>query len=126
MQAVSDETINRLREDSGMPTEPVEPDEGADEAARAAYDAAYQKYGADLATATREMNLRILSESVSKIEFADGRTVDHVTVSQLRTLREKLGDRQILMLVNAATLATVEEPEMQPPFWQRRSKTDQT
>lgn len=73
-----------------------------------------------------ELNIRIVSRAVVEIRFASGNVTTGITVERLRTLREKLGQRQILSLMNAASIATYQEPEIPANFSRRTSEDDQT
>lgn len=71
-----------------------------------------------------EANTEMVAAAVVKIEAANGGVVHGVTVAQLRKLRERMGQRQLQSLIDAATIATMSEPEIQPDFSRSTSKRD--
>lgn len=119
------------------PTAPEPPAKNAGETARRAHTVATQRHQAAMDQHTKdrrahsaakgayeaEMNLRGVAEAFDSIEFPDGRTVETITVEQLRTMRATLGDIQIHRLVVAAANAAVEEPVIPAPFSPRSSET---
>lgn len=126
VQAISEDQVKAIRETVPFPEPPPPVADDADKAVKSAHDKAIEVHNADFTKANNEANLLILVDAVTRIEFADGRTVDGVTADQLRKMRSTLGSRQMLSLVQAATLAALEEPEIPSPFSQRSSKTDRT
>lgn len=84
-------------------------------------------------------NFAILEQTVVRIEWADGRKVEAtfdtdnirvdkpaVTVAQLKQMRSRLGDVQYLRLLQASTLASMQEPVIPAPFLRSSSKTEKT
>lgn len=108
------------------------------EAEKTTYDGEFAIYAPKIKAFNRELNLHLVSAAVLKIEWPDGRvkaaelTDDYemvtpaVTVEQLARLRKRLGDLQIVRLLQASQLATLEEPELTAPFSQSSSQDDQT
>lgn len=90
------------------------------------YEAAVADYEPKAKAYSLELAYRTIAACVVKVEFADGRTIDHVTVEQVRRLRESLGERQILSLTTAAQLAALQEPEIPAPFSPRTSQDETT
>ena len=75
---------------------------------------------------SREENYRVIVAALVKVEFADGRTAESVTVEQMRGLHKKLGDLQLSKLARGVALATAGDLELPAPFSLRTSQTDQT
>jgi hypothetical protein len=96
------------------------------EAAKPAYDEAVKVYEAANAEYVTQLNLRILADAVERIDFANGRHRDSITVEQLEAMKKKLGERQLLKLIHASQLAHLAEPEIHAPFSPDSSETDQT
>lgn len=96
------------------------------QAAMDQYDAAMAEYEPKSKVFNLELTYRTIAATVVKVEFADGRTLDRVTVEQVRRLRETLGERQILSLSSAAQLAALQEPELPAPFSPRTSEEETT
>lgn len=96
------------------------------EEAKPAYDEAVKEYEAANDEYVTQLNLRILAEAVERIDFANGRSRDSITVEQLQAMKKKLGERQVLKLIHASQLAHLAEPEIHAPFSQDSSETDQT
>lgn len=71
-----------------------------------------------------ETNIEMVAAAVVKIEAANGATAHGVTVPQLRKMRERMGQRQLNSLIEAATIATMGEPEIKPDFSRSTSKRD--
>lgn len=90
------------------------------------YTAALPAYQEVLTAHADATNLRVISRAVVGIKFADGRTKDSITLAQLETLRERLGERQLLSLIQASQIATYQEPEIPAGFSRRTSEDDQT
>lgn len=86
------------------------------ETAKAEYEAALPDHQKAVAAYADELNLRIISVAVDRIDFASGRTQDTITVEQLRGLKKRLGERQLLKLIQASQLAMFQEPEIHAPF----------
>jgi len=76
--------------------------------------------------AREDENLRMIAKALVKIEFADGRIVESVTVDHLRRLHKQLGDVQLSKLAQGVAAATTGDPELPAPFLLRTSQTDQT
>ncbi len=96
------------------------------EAAMAAYAKDIAAYQTAATQYNAELNLRGVVEALVSITFADDRTVEAITVDQLRTMRATLGDIQILRLATAAQAAAIEEPVIPAPFLPRSSETPPT
>lgn len=96
------------------------------EAAKVEYDAALPDHQKAVGAYADELNLRIISAAVDRIDFASGRVQDGITVAQLRKLKKTLGERQLLKLMGASQLAMYQEPEIHAPFSQDSSEGDQT
>jgi hypothetical protein len=96
------------------------------EAAKPAYDEAVKEYEAANDEYVTKLNLHIIAAAVERIDFANGRVQDSITVERLLSLKKKLGERQLLKLINASQLALLAEPEIHAPFSQDSSETDQT
>lgn len=90
------------------------------------YDAAMAEFEPKVKAFNLELGYRTIAATVVKVEFADGRTLDRVTVEQVRRLRETLGERQIQSLITAAQLAALQEPEIPAPLSQRTSEDETT
>lgn len=69
-----------------------------------------------------EVNLNLIATAVVSITFANGAVTQGVTVDQLRKMRTKLGTQQVKSLLDAASLATLEEPSIPVPFSRSDSK----
>lgn len=95
-----------------------------DPAALAKHQKRQAKRAEEITAAVDEVNLNMLAESVIRIEGANGGVQQGVTVEQLRRMRERLGQRQVNSLLNAATLAVLVDPELKPDFSQATSKRD--
>jgi hypothetical protein len=96
------------------------------EAAKPAYDEAVKEYEAANAEYVTQLNLRIIAAAVERIDFANGRVQDSITVERLLSLKKILGERQLLKLINASQLALLAEPEIHAPFSSSDSQDDQT
>lgn len=96
------------------------------EAAKTEYNEAYPEHAKAVAAYADELNLRIIATAVDRVEFASGRVQESITVAQLRSLKSKLGERQLLSLINASQLAMYQEPEIPAPFLRTSSEDDQT
>lgn len=94
--------------------------------AKAEYEAAMVEHEPLAKAYNEELNYRVLSHVVERVEFADGRVIDGVTVDQLRRLRGSLGEKQILALFNAAMLAAMQESEIPAPFSRTTSESGRT
>lgn len=149
VRALNEDEVERIRKQEPELVEPVEPtkpkapealpDRPSDRQARAhtvaqqryeqelvEYETKRAAYEKELGEFSAEMNLRGIAAAVERIEFANGRVADGVTVEQVRQMKEKLGTRQITSLVTAAQLAAWSEPEIPAPFSRSSSKDDQT
>lgn len=96
------------------------------ETAKAEYEAALPDHQKAVTAYADELNLRIISVAVDRIDFASGRTQDSITVEQLRGLKKRLGERQLLKLIQASQLAMFQEPEIHAPFSRDSSEDDPT
>lgn len=96
------------------------------ETAKAEYDAKLPDHQKAVTAYADELNLRIISVAVDRINFAAGRTQDSITVAQLRGLKKRLGERQLLKLIEASQLAMFQEPEIHAPFSRDSSEDDPT
>ncbi|MFC5676073.1 hypothetical protein [Aeromicrobium endophyticum] len=96
------------------------------EEAKPLHDEAVKEHEAANAEYVTQLNLRIIAEAVERIDFANGRVQHSITVERLLSLKKKLGERQLLKLINASQLALLAEPEIHAPFSQDSSETDQT
>ena len=129
VRALADEDLKAIRAAVDWPTEPKKPDESDPEKAnmlQAAYDAALKEYEEQMAKLGDQVNLEILAKAVCSIEFADGRHSDGVTVEQLQRLRQKLGERQLLTLIQISQRVTYEEPKVPAPFSPATTRDGQT
>lgn len=95
-----------------------------DPTALAKHEKRQAKRAAEITAAADEVSLHMLAESVTRIVGANGGVKEGVTVEQLRRMRERLGQRQVTSLLNAATLAVLVDPELKPDFSQATSKRD--
>lgn len=75
--------------------------------------------------ANDEANMRIIAAAVVSITFANGKTVEGVTVEQLRRMRKTIGPLQVHKLLIAANDAMYREPVLPIPFSPSVSETDQ-
>lgn len=96
------------------------------EAAKPAHDAALKVYAEAHKAYIDELNFHLIAAAVERIEFANGRVQSEITVEQLRALKKRLGERQLMSLLNAAQLAIYVEPEIPAPFSNRDSEDDPT
>lgn len=96
------------------------------ETAKAEYDATLPDHTKAVTAYADELNFRIIATSVDRIDFASGRVQDSITVEQLRKLKKRLGERQLLSLISASQLAMYQEPEIPAPFSRTSSEDDQT
>lgn len=84
-----------------------------------AYEKAMEVWHADYA-------LNLVARATVEIRFSDGRKSGGVTVDQLRQMRERLGELQLLRLNEAAQRAMMEEPVIEAPFSPSTSEPDPT
>lgn len=123
VRALDADQFEELRAQFDAPDEPVEPAKGADDAAKAAYAKAVKAYERETIRIANELNLAIIAKAVTRIEFANGKSADSISVEQLRTMGKRLGERQLLSLINASQLAMYQEPEI-PAFFSRDSSEE--
>lgn len=127
VQAISEDKIGEIRDTVPFPDEPPAVADDADDAVvKAEHAKARAVFEKQFAKAQSESNMLILAAAVTRIEFAGGAVADGVTVDQLQSMKKALGSRQMLTLIQTATLASIEEPEIPSPFSRRSSKIDQT
>ena len=139
VRALADEDFKAIRAAVDWPTEPKEPKEpdekdpekarmlkAAHEVSMAAYEAELKEYEEQMAALGDQVNLEILAKAVCDITFADGRRSDGVTVEQLQRLRKKLGERQLLTLIQTSQRVTYEEPKVPAPFSPATTRDGQT
>lgn len=69
----------------------------------------------DVAAWNAEYVIQLIARAVVKIRFVDGHVADGVTVEQVRTLRERLGEGQLARLAAAARDAMTEQPVLTRP-----------
>ena len=96
------------------------------EAALKAHETAMVDYAAAKKAFDRAMELRVIAAAVVRIEFADGRVADTISVAQLEQLRARLGSRQIYALAAAAQSAALGDLVVPAPFSRRSSVSDPT
>jgi len=126
VRALTQEQAKAVDDQIASYDDPKEPADNADEATREAYEAAVKEVEAKRDEANDERALRMIVAALDHVEFANGSRLDAITIEQLRVMRGKLGERQILTLMSAATAASYQEPEIPAPFSRRTSQTDQT
>lgn len=93
--------------------------------AQGAYDAELRDYEKAAQKWNEEYALHFLAHAVVEVRFPDGRTSDGIGVDQLRTMRARLGERQLRALQDAARHAMTEEPVISAPFYAADSPATQ-
>lgn len=122
------EQLDAIQETVGkapvMPEKPVLPKKASDVQQRS-HTVKMQQYETDIAeyekaakTWNEEYALHTTAAAVVRIEFADGRTVDGVTVDQIRQLARKVGEKQVNRLQTAIRDAMMREPVITAPLSQ--------
>jgi hypothetical protein len=84
-----------------------------------------REYEREAEAANTRANQIFVARSLVKIENSLGEVVrESITPEQVKVMREKLGDQQILRLVAAAMVAATQEVSIPVPFSQSSSKSD--
>lgn len=122
MRALNEDEIDAARDEADFPTEPKFKDgmaEGAKKEVQAKYERAKTK-------ADATSNYSMVAKSLVKVTNQAGDTVkESITPAEVEKMRTKIGDLQILRLVQAAMVASTQEPTMPVPLSPTNSNDDQ-
>lgn len=120
IRALQPDEIDQARDEVNFPDEP-KPAEGEKELSAEAR----REYEREAEAANTRANQIFVARSLVKIENSRGEVVrESITPEQVKVMREKLGDQQILRLVAAAMVAATQEVSIPVPFSQSSSKSD--